>query len=251
MTGAISPVFLLTSTSLSVSFPFEFSTAQVEQELLLVRNQRIAETILRSYVDGGRSKAVADQPLTDRQREGLRFLAREAASALAAPPAPPLLSPAFFKILAIALTIAISAYFAWSYYRSSIEQKFPVVDTVLEHAGLKSQDATSDEGNPDAKVWIDLHTGLVTRVADHDVGDHVLGAAVGLDREVPREVRRHTTNSLVERQVRAPRDAALEAVFARREVDFVYGRGKPGLARKRVGHDERKLLGKGDGRGAL
>lgn len=121
---------------------------------------RIAETILRSYVDGGRSKAMAEQPLTEQRREALRFLAREAASALAAPPAPAVLSSAFFKKLAISLTIAISAGFGWSYYHSSIEQKFPVVDTVLEHAGLKSQAATSDEGNPDAKVWIDLHTAL-------------------------------------------------------------------------------------------
>jgi two-component system response regulator NreC len=121
---------------------------------------RIAETILRSYVDAGQPKSTTDQPLSERKREALRYLAREAASDLGPPPATPVLSQAFFKKLAIALVIAISAGFGWTYYHSSIEQRFPVVDNVLEHAGLKAQAAPSDDGNPDAKVWVDLHTGL-------------------------------------------------------------------------------------------
>jgi DNA-binding NarL/FixJ family response regulator len=121
---------------------------------------RIAETILRSYVDGGQPKSTSEEPLSERKREALRFLAREAASDLGAPPSSPVLTPSFFKKGAIALVIAISAGFGWTYYRSSIEQKFPVVDNVLEHAGLKGQAAPSDDGNPDAKVWVDLHTGL-------------------------------------------------------------------------------------------
>jgi DNA-binding NarL/FixJ family response regulator len=121
---------------------------------------RVAETLLRDYVDRNKTKNPADPPLTDREREAIRFLAREAAITLPPPPPPSTLSPRFLKKLAIVAAIAISAGFAWSYYHSKIEEKLPFIDNALERSGLKSPPPALDEINPDTKVWIDLHTGL-------------------------------------------------------------------------------------------
>ena len=121
---------------------------------------RVAETLLRNYVDRNKTVNPADPPLSDRERQAVRFLAREAAITLPSLPPSSRFSPALLKKLAIVAVIAISAGFGWSYYHDTIEEKVPYVDTVLERSGLKAPPPSSDDVNPNTKVWIDLHTAL-------------------------------------------------------------------------------------------
>lgn len=121
---------------------------------------RLAETMLREYVDRNKQRPPGDSGLDDRQRQAVKFLAREAATTITPPPRRAAISQTTVKKLAIVAAIAISAGFAWTYYRSTLEEKLPVIDNVLENSGLKAPPPAPEEGNPDVKVWIDLQTGL-------------------------------------------------------------------------------------------
>ncbi len=121
---------------------------------------RIAETLLRDYLDRNKIADPAAPPLTERERQAVRFLAREAAITLAPPPRKSAFSAGLLKKLAVCAVIVVSAAFGWTYYHDKIEEKVPYIDTVLENSGLKAQAPTADEINPNTKVWVDTHTGL-------------------------------------------------------------------------------------------
>jgi len=63
------------------------------------------------------------------------------------------------KYAAIAALIAGTAAIGWYTYDQSALQ-LPMVDKVLVRVGLKTLEPPTYSGNPETKVWIDLHTGL-------------------------------------------------------------------------------------------
>jgi DNA-binding NarL/FixJ family response regulator len=63
------------------------------------------------------------------------------------------------KYAAIAALIVGTAAIGWyTYYQSALQ--LPMVDKMLVRVGLKTLEPPTYTGNPDTKVWIDLHTGL-------------------------------------------------------------------------------------------
>ena len=119
---------------------------------------RIAETILQTCVPMGKTEQL--RPLrSERDRMALKFLAREAALGLGSHPRrrtiPPSLRYAFYAGALVMIVIL-----GWTYYGNTFEEQFPFIDKTLVQIGLKTAPPAVYQGNPDAKVWIDLRTAL-------------------------------------------------------------------------------------------
>lgn len=121
---------------------------------------RIAESLLQSFLKGSRTQA-GQGPLTEREREVVRLLSREVALTLVQRSEKRHALGRFLKYLAILVIAAGTLYVVWDNYGSTIEDRFPIVDTWLVRLGLKPPPPPPVAvGNPEAKVWVDVHTAL-------------------------------------------------------------------------------------------
>ena len=119
---------------------------------------RIAEAILNSYLQAG---SLDDANLSKHQRHTLHGLAREMATSINS--FEPRQSPfrRARKYVVIAVLALITGVLGWYSYLRRPDQEVPYVDDWFVRAGLKSGSGPiTFGGNPDSKVWIDLHTGL-------------------------------------------------------------------------------------------
>lgn len=118
---------------------------------------RMAELILQEYLartpDG-------DTQLTRREQQTLQGLARELSASVDNPWVRRARAQRTRKYVAIAAVMLITTGLGWYSYFRKPEQEIPLVNSWFVRAGLKPVVAPAYGGNPDAKVWIDLHTGL-------------------------------------------------------------------------------------------
>lgn len=117
---------------------------------------RFAKRILHDCVKTGSARA--DQPFSQHEREIMQSLARELTLSLRREPKPAR-HPLRKQLLMLAVVIAGAAIALVAFSRES-GQVLPAVDGLLVSVGLKSPPPTVYGGNPERKVWIDVHTAL-------------------------------------------------------------------------------------------
>lgn len=118
---------------------------------------RMAELILQEYLQ---RSPQSDSKLTQREQQTVQGLARELSASVDNPWAGRARAQRIRKYAAIAAVVLITAGLGWYSYFRKPEQEIPLVNSWFVRAGLKPVVAPTFGGNPDAKVWIDLHTGL-------------------------------------------------------------------------------------------
>lgn len=117
---------------------------------------RFADMILKSYLQGDQASVT----LTDREQETIRLLTEELTLTLRHPWRRPRIVAEFVKYLAFAALALATAGIWWYELNGEPEHGPPMVENLLVNLGLRSRPAPISGGNPDAKVWIDVHTGL-------------------------------------------------------------------------------------------
>ncbi|MCU1298360.1 MAG: hypothetical protein JWO91_2638, partial [Acidobacteriaceae bacterium] len=66
-------------------------------------------------------------------------------------------NPAKYLTVAVAVVVIVAGWFA---FNGTPDQVLSVTDRLLVSLGLRPAQAPTFNGNPDAKVWEDLHTAL-------------------------------------------------------------------------------------------
>jgi DNA-binding NarL/FixJ family response regulator len=120
---------------------------------------RFAESVLKGYLSIEAGKEATDRSLTERERTGVQLLSNELAITLSHR----LRGPRIFHKLAKYLTVAaaiVVAVVGWFAFNGTPEQVLSVTDRFFVSLGLRPAQAPIFNGNPDAKVWEDLHTAL-------------------------------------------------------------------------------------------
>jgi DNA-binding NarL/FixJ family response regulator len=117
---------------------------------------RFADMILTNCLQNEKASA----SLSDRDRETLRLLAEELASTLRHQWRRPPMTRQIVKYLAFTVLAIAAAGIWWYELNGEPEHAPPAIENLLVNLGLKSHTAFVNGGNPDARVWIDLHTGL-------------------------------------------------------------------------------------------
>lgn len=121
---------------------------------------RIAENILHGYFQMGPNQT-APTIRTERDRIAVKLLAREAATAMGTGKLrQPVGMPRSMKALISVLVAGTACVILWMNYQNTIEENIPFLRNFLVQNGLQSVPATVYQGNPDTKVWVDLHTAI-------------------------------------------------------------------------------------------
>ena len=118
---------------------------------------RMAELILQEYLKG---TSHSESQLSAREQRTLQGLARELSVSVNNPWVKRERARRMRRNSVIAALVLITAGLGWYSYFRRPEQEIPLVNSWFVRAGLKPVAAPSYSGNPDAKVWIDLETGL-------------------------------------------------------------------------------------------
>ena len=122
---------------------------------------RIAENILHSYFQIGPNQHTSPTSRAERDRVAGKLLAREAATALGtAKLRQPGGMPRSMKALISVLIAGTACLIIWMNYQNTIEENVPFLRKFLVQNGLQSVPPTIYQGNPETKVWIDLHTAI-------------------------------------------------------------------------------------------
>jgi len=122
---------------------------------------RIAENILHSYFQIGPNQRTSPAIRTERDRTAVKLLAREAATAMGTGTLrQPAGMPRSVKALISVLVAGTACVILWMNYQNTIEENVPFLRKFLVQNGLQSVPPTVYQGNPDAKVWVDLHTAI-------------------------------------------------------------------------------------------
>jgi DNA-binding NarL/FixJ family response regulator len=132
---------------------------------------RFAEMILKSYLQPDRkADASSTVSLPERGREAVRRLTEELAMTLGHQ----FNRPKATRTTARYFTIAVIAVFAdgiwWYVLNGEPQQPPPAVEQLLVSLHLKSQAARVYAGNPEARVWEDVHTALYYCAGDDSFG---------------------------------------------------------------------------------
>ena len=122
---------------------------------------RIAENILHSYFQIGPNQQMPSTIRSERDRVAVKLLAREAATAMGTAKLRQRVGmPRSVKALVSLLVAATAGVIIWMNYQTTIEENVPVLRKFLVQNGLQSVSPPQYQGNPDTKVWIDLHTAI-------------------------------------------------------------------------------------------
>jgi hypothetical protein len=119
---------------------------------------RFAESILKGYLSSEAGKE-ATAKLTERERTGVHLLSNELAITLSHR----LRRPRIFHKVAKYLTVAVAVVVvmaAWFAFNGTPDQVLSVTDRLFVSFGLRPAQAPTFNGNPNTKVWEDLHTAL-------------------------------------------------------------------------------------------
>lgn len=122
---------------------------------------RIAENILHSYFQIGPKLGTPPVIRSERDRIAVKLLAREAATAMGTQKLRQTGAlPRSFKFLITVLIVVTAGVIIWTNFREPLQENFPFLRKFLVQSGLQSVQPPVYQGNPDTKVWIDLHTAL-------------------------------------------------------------------------------------------
>jgi DNA-binding NarL/FixJ family response regulator len=121
---------------------------------------RFAELILKSYLQATGETGSTDATLTERERETVQLLTDELTVTLGHQFKRPRVVRRVGKYLAIAVMVVAGAGILWYYLNGEPDHAPPAVENLLVSLGLKSPPPPLENGNPNAKVWIDVHTAL-------------------------------------------------------------------------------------------
>ena len=122
---------------------------------------RIAENILHSYFQIGPNQQTSPSIRTERDRVAVKLLAREAATAMGTAKLRQSVGmPRSMKALISVLVAGTACAIIWMNYQNTIEENVPFLRKFLVQNGLQSVPPPVYQGNPDTKVWVDLHTAI-------------------------------------------------------------------------------------------
>jgi len=122
---------------------------------------RIAENILHSYFQIGPNQQTSPSIRTERDRVAVKLLAREAATAMGTAKLRQNIGmPRSMKALISVLVAGTACAIIWMNYQNTIEENVPFLRKFLVQNGLQSVPPPVYQGNPDTKVWVDLHTAI-------------------------------------------------------------------------------------------
>ncbi len=121
---------------------------------------RFAEMILKSCLDEDRAQGANEPALSERERATIRLLTDELSMSLGHQWRKPKVVGKAARYIAVSLVVVVTAGVWWYVLNGEPEHAPPVVDQFLVGVGLKSTPPSAVVGNPDTKVWIDVHTAL-------------------------------------------------------------------------------------------
>jgi len=129
---------------------------------------RFADLIVREHL--AEDRANGNGATTDREREDLQRLAKEITNpAQPRNPRGDMRHP--LRKYAIALFIVVAAAAAaWLTYTDQWDRPWPAFHKLSTKIAPRSDAPALEPGNPDAKVWIDIHTGLYYCPGDDHYG---------------------------------------------------------------------------------
>jgi DNA-binding NarL/FixJ family response regulator len=121
---------------------------------------RFAELILKGYLKDDQGKESDEAPLTERERETVQLLTKELTITVGHQWGKPNTARRAAKHLAIAMIMIAATAAGWFAYGGQMEQARSLMDKSLVSLRLKKPPPPIYNGNPDTRVWIDLHTAL-------------------------------------------------------------------------------------------
>jgi two-component system, NarL family, invasion response regulator UvrY len=122
---------------------------------------RIAENILHSYFQVGPHQSTSPTIRSERDRVAVKLLAREAASAMGTAKLRQHAGmPRSIKALVSLLVAVTAGVIIWINFHDTIEENVPFLRKFLVQNGLQSVPPPEYQGNPETKVWVDLHTAI-------------------------------------------------------------------------------------------
>jgi len=119
-----------------------------------------ADLILRGYLQAGQEKGSTQTTLTERERETLHLLTEELNTTLGHRWRKTDPARRSAKFLAVATIVLAAATVGWFAYSGQMDQARSMMDNLLVSLRLKKPAPPIYEGNPDTRVWVDLHTAL-------------------------------------------------------------------------------------------
>jgi DNA-binding NarL/FixJ family response regulator len=121
---------------------------------------RFAESILKGYLSSNPVKETPPQKLTERERATVQLLSDELAITLSRQLRKPGIFRRNARQLTVAVAVAVTIVAGWFTFNGVPDQVQSVTDRLFVTLRLRTAQAPISDGNPDAKVWIDLHTAL-------------------------------------------------------------------------------------------
>jgi hypothetical protein len=121
---------------------------------------RFAETVLKSYLEEEKLQGANEPELTERERITIRLLTDEMNMTAAQQWRKPKVTGKAARYAAILLIVLTVSGVGWWVLNGEPEHAPPVLEKLFVSLGLKPSQVSLVNGNPDAKVWIDVHTAL-------------------------------------------------------------------------------------------
>jgi DNA-binding NarL/FixJ family response regulator len=121
---------------------------------------RFAELILQGYLTGDQGRDWNEIPLTERERETVQLLTKELNITLGHQWGKSKAARRAAKRMGMAMIVVASVAAGWFAYNGQMDQARSLMDKSLVSLRLKKPPPPIYNGNPDTRVWIDLHTAL-------------------------------------------------------------------------------------------
>ena len=121
---------------------------------------RFAEMIVKSYLTEENLQGANEPALTERERATIRLLTDELNMTLAQQWRKPKVAGKSTRFIAIFIIVLTFAGVWWYLLNGEPEHAPLALDKVFVSLGLKPSPPAVANGNPDTKVWIDVHTAL-------------------------------------------------------------------------------------------
>ncbi len=131
---------------------------------------RFADMILSSYLQDDNAPESDDLGLRERERETIRLLTDELTMTLGHQWSKPKAARRMVTYFLYVVLICGGAAVIWYVLSDEPDHAPAAVSDFLVSTGLKSSPQSLDDGNPDAKVWIDIHTALYYCSSDDTFG---------------------------------------------------------------------------------
>ena len=124
---------------------------------------RFADLILRERLgnsEDGTSNRAALSAMSEREREDLQRLAKELANPFQSPNRRGDMAHPLRKYAVALAALIVAAAAGWGTYTGQWDRIWPEVHRLSTKVGFKSDPPPAEEGNPETRVWVDIHTAL-------------------------------------------------------------------------------------------